>query len=134
MDECRAEGDAYAYAFDALKEYLKHTGCLAGLVHDIEKMEFARRSWFFDKWPSGLYEAISSTGQTRATNLDDPAVQSERIEENPLLQKFVFSQPELEALYESIGRSLALASHGGRCVAGAVMLRARQPYRVGTWA
>jgi hypothetical protein len=46
-----------------------------------------------------------------ATNVDDPAVQSERIEENPLLQKFVFSQPELESLYESIGCSFSLWRH-----------------------
>jgi hypothetical protein len=58
-DECRAEFDAYAYAFDVTKRYLAMNDCLTLEVEaEIDRNREAARSELERQWPGGRFEAI----------------------------------------------------------------------------
>lgn len=57
--ECRAEGDAYPYAYDILKRYLAVKGHLTPEIEaDIETKRRSARSVFLQRWPNGRFEAL----------------------------------------------------------------------------
>jgi hypothetical protein len=60
-DECRAEGDAYPYAYDVLKRYLAGKGCLTPDIEaDLETKRESARSEFSRCWPSGRFEVLDT--------------------------------------------------------------------------
>jgi hypothetical protein len=60
-DECRAEGDAYPYAFDVLKRLVEKGLLSRKFEAEIEMMMEAKRSAFFLRWPNGRYEILGTS-------------------------------------------------------------------------
>ena len=62
-EECRAEGDAYAYAYNVLKRFLaSKCGLTQEIEAEIDEKRNQARSVFEREWPNGRFEVIDHAG------------------------------------------------------------------------
>ena len=62
-EECRAEGDAYPYAYNVLKRYLaSKCGLTQEIEAEIDEKRNQARSVFEREWPNGRFEVIDHAG------------------------------------------------------------------------